>query len=221
MFTGIVEEIGTVRGTSPDLTIEASKVLQGTEVGDSVAVNGVCLTVLFLSNHSFSVGIMPETLRRSNLGRLHYGDKVNLERALMVGGRLGGHLVLAHIDGTGEVMSVTPEENSHIMRISAPAELMPYIVNKGFIAVEGVSLTIAYFNDFSFSVSLTNYTLEHTTLGGKRPGDVVNLEADIVAKYVERLKGQESRGLTLDLLYSFCHSSPDTEARERNLEEKL
>ncbi|MDY7019451.1 MAG: riboflavin synthase [Chloroflexota bacterium] len=209
MFTGIVEEIGTVRGTSPELTIEANKVLQGTKVGDSIGVNGVCLTVLFLSDHSFSVDIMPETLRRSNLGRLHYGDKVNLERALMVGGRLGGHLVLAHIDGTGEVMSVTPEENAYIMRISAPAELMPYIVNKGFIAVEGASLTISCFNDFSFSVSLANYTLEHTTLGEKRPGDVVNLEADIIAKYVERLKGQEGRGLTSDLLYSFSHSSID------------
>ena len=221
MFTGIVEEIGTVRGTNPDLTVEASKILQGTKVGDSIAVNGVCLTVLSLGSHSFSVGIMPETLRRSNLGRLDYGDKVNLERALLVGGRLGGHLVLAHIDGTGEVMSVTTEENAYLMRISAPAELMPYIVNKGFMAVEGASLTIAYFSEFSFSVSLTNYTMEHTTLGKKRPGDVVNLETDIIAKYVERLRGQESRGLTLDLLNSFCHSSLDSEAREKNLEERL
>jgi len=221
MFTGIVEEIGIVKGTSPDIIIEARKVLEGTNVGDSIAVNGVCLTVISLSSHGFSVAIMPETLRRSNLGRLHYGDKVNLERSLMVGGRLGGHLVLGHADDVGEVMSVTAEENARIMRISVPAKLMPYIVSKGFIAVEGVSLTIAYLDDFSFSVSLIDYTLEHTTLGERNPGDIVNLEADIIAKYVERLKRRENDALTLDLLYSFCHSDAGrSKSKRKNLEEK-
>ena len=203
MFTGIIEEIGTVSGVSPNLTVEASKVLEGTNVGDSIAINGVCLTVLSLSSHDFTVGIMPETLRSSNLDRLHYGDRVNLERALMMGGRIGGHLVLGHVDGMGEVMSVKLEENASIMRISAPAELMPYIVNKGFIAVEGISLTITDFDDFSFSVSLIDYTLEHTILGEKRPGGIVNLEADIIGKYVERLKARENRSLTLDFLEEY------------------
>jgi len=203
MFTGIVEEIGIVRAVSLDITIEASKVLEGTNVGDSMAVNGVCLTILSLSSQGFSVGIMPETLRRSNLGRLHYGDKVNLERALMVGGRFGGHLVLGHVDGMGEVMSVTPEENACIMRISAPNELMPYIVDKGFIAVEGISITVTSFDESSFSVSLIDYTLEHTNLGEKRPGSVVNLEADIIGKYVARLKERENRSLTMDFLEEY------------------
>jgi len=200
MFTGIVEEVGTVKQVSPNLAIEACKVLEGTKVGDSIAINGVCLTVISLSPDNFSVDVMPETLRRSTLGRLQYSDKVNLERALMVGGRLGGHFVLGHVDGTGDVIKIILEENARVLKISAPAGVMPYIVNKGFIAVDGVSLTITYFDDFSFAVSLTNYTLEHTTLGDKRPGDIINLEADIVAKYVENFKERENHGLTFDSL---------------------
>ena len=204
MFTGIAEEIGLVRETSLNrLAIEACKVLEGTKVGDSMAVNGVCLTVTSLSNYSFSVDIMPETLRCSNLGRLHYGDQVNLERALVVGGRLGGHLVLGHVDNTGEIMTITPEEAARVMRISAPAELIPYIVNKGFIAIDGVSLTITGRDDFSFTVSLVSYTLEHTTLSNRRPGDMVNLEADVIAKYVEGLKDGRRQGLTLDILKEY------------------
>ena len=207
MFTGIVEEIGIVRETSSNrLAIEAHKVLEGTEVGDSIAVNGVCLTVTSLSGQGFSVDIMPETLRRSNLGRLHYGDQVNLERALVAGGRLGGHLVLGHVDATGEVVTITPEEAARVMRISPPAELMPYIVDKGFIAVDGVSLTIAGLDNFSFTVSLVTHTLKHTTLGNRRPGDVVNLEADIIAKYVERLKGSRKQGLNIDFLKEYVGS---------------
>jgi riboflavin synthase len=201
MFTGIVEEIGAFKETSRDrLAFEAHKVIEGTKVGDSIAVNGVCLTIVSLENRGFSVNVMPETLRCTNLGRLHYNDQVNLERALVLGGRLGGHLVLGHVDYTGEVMDVTNEEAAHIMRISAPAKLMPYIVDKGFIAVDGVSLTIADFDDFSFVVSLVAYTMEHTTLGRKRPGDVVNLEADIIAKYVENLKEQKRQGLNFEFL---------------------
>ena len=210
MFTGIVEEIGIVRETSLNrLAIEAHKVLEGTRVGDSIAVNGVCLTVTSLSGQGFSVDVMPETLRRSNLGRLHYGDHVNLERALQAGGRLGGHLVLGHVDDVGEVVTITAEEAARIMRILPPVELMPYIVDKGFIAVDGVSLTIAGLDDFSFTVSLVAYTLKHTTLGDTRPGDVVNLEADIIAKYVEGLKGNRKQGLSLDFLkeYGFVGKS--------------
>ncbi len=204
MFTGIVEEIGTVKETSRDrLALEAHKVLEGMKVGDSIAVNGVCLTVVSLENRGFSANVMPETLRCTNLSRLHYNDQVNLERALVLGERLGGHLVLGHVDDTGEVMDVTAEETAHLMRISAPARIMPYIVDKGFIAVDGISLTIVGFDDFSFVVSLVAYTMEHTTLGRKRPGAVVNLEADIIAKYVENLGGQKRQGLNFEFLREY------------------
>ena len=204
MFTGIVEEIGIVKETSRDrLAFEAHKVLEGTKVGDSIAVNGVCLTVVSLENRGFSVNVMPETLRCTNLGSLHYSDQVNLERALVLGGRLGGHLVLGHVDDTGEVMDVTSEEAVHIMRISAPAKLMPYIVDKGFIAVDGVSLTVVDLDDFSFVVSLVAYTMGHTMLGRKRPGDVVNLEADIIAKYVENLKERKRQSLNFEFLREY------------------
>ena len=204
MFTGIVEEIDIVKETSRDrLAFEAHKVLEGMQVGDSMAVNGVCLTVVSLENRGFSVNVMPETLRCTNLGRLHYNDQVNLERALVLGGRLGGHLVLGHVDDTGEVMDVTSEETAHIMRISAPAKLMPYMVDKGFIAVDGVSLTIVDLDDFSFVVSLVAYTMENTTLGRKRPGDVVNLEIDILAKYVECLKERKSQSLNFEFLREY------------------
>ena len=204
MFTGIVEEIGIVKEVSQDrLAFEAHKVLEGTKVGDSMAVNGVCLTVVSLENHGFSVNVMPETLRCTNLGRLHYSDQVNLERALVVGGRLGGHLVLGHVDDTGEVIDVTSEETARIMRVSASAKLMPYIVDKGFIAVDGVSLTIVDLDDFSFIVSLVAYTMENTTLGRKRPGDIVNLEADVIAKYVECLKERKRQSLNLEFLREY------------------
>ena len=204
MFTGIVEEIGIVKETSRDrLAFEAHKVLEGTKVGDSIAVNGVCLTVVSLENYGFSVNVMPETLRCTNLGRLHYSDQVNLERALVLGGRLGGHLVLGHVDDMGEVMDVTSEETARIMRISAPAKLMPYIVDKGFTAVDGVSLTIVDLDDFSFVVSLVAYTMENTTLRRKRPGDVVNLEADIIAKYVENLKERKRQSLNYEFLREY------------------
>jgi riboflavin synthase len=204
MFTGIVEEIGIVKEASRDqLTFEACKVLEGTKVGDSIAVNGVCLTVVSLENRGFSVNVMPETLRCTNLGGLHYNDQVNLERALVLGGRLGGHLVLGHVDNTGEVMDVTSEKTAHIMKILTPAKLMPYMVNKGFIAVDGVSLTIVDLDEFSFVVSLVAYTMEHTTLGRKRPGDIVNMEADIVAKYVESLKERKRQSLSLEFLREY------------------
>jgi riboflavin synthase len=210
MFTGIVEEIGTVREATPNrLVIEAQKVLEGTKTGDSIAVNGVCLTVTSLGNRKFGVDVMPETLRRSNLGQLYHGDRVNLERALAISGRLGGHLVLGHVDGVGRVESVTPQEAASIMRISLPSELTPYTVNKGFIAIDGISLTIVDIDNSSFTVSLVAYTLENTTLGNKRPGDIVNLEVDIIAKYVERLMSNRNQGLSLDFLkeYGFVERS--------------
>ena len=212
MFTGIVEEIGVVKEASHDrLAVKARKVLEETKVGDSIAVNGVCLTVVSLENHDFSVNVMPETLRSTNLGGLHYNDQVNLERALVVGGRLGGHFVSGHVDDTGEVMDVTSEETARIIRISTPANLRPYIMNKGFITADGVSLTIVDLDDSSFFVSLVAYTMEHTTLGGKRPGDVVNLEADVIAKYVEGLKERKRQSLNLEFLgeYGFIGGTHD------------
>ncbi len=204
MFTGIVEEIGTVRDTGRNrLAFEAREVLDGARTGDSISVNGVCLTVVSLENHGFTVNVMPETLRRTNLGGLRYGDPVNLERALLLGGRLGGHLVLGHVDDTGEVMSVVSEEDARIVRVSAADRLMRYIVNRGFIAVDGVSLTIADLDDVSFAVSLVTYTIEGTTLGGKKVGDVVNMEVDILAKYVGNLKERERQRLTPEFLREY------------------
>ena len=204
MFTGITEEVGTVKETSRDcLTFEAYKVLEGTREGDSVAINGVCLTVVSLENRGFSVNVMPETLRCTNLGSLHYSDPVNIERALVLGGRLGGHLVLGHVDHTGEVIDVTGEETANIMRILAPVRLMPYMANKGFIAVDGVSLTIVSLDESSFAVSLVSYTMENTTLGRKRRGDIVNLEVDILAKYVENLKEQKKQSLNFEFLREY------------------
>jgi riboflavin synthase len=204
MFTGLVEEIGTVRDTSRNrLGFEARHVLDRTRVGDSLAVNGVCLTVVSLENHGFAANVMPETLRHTNLGELHYGDPVNLERALLLGGRLGGHLVLGHVDDTGEVVNMVSEEDARVVRISAPDRLMRYVVDRGFIAVDGVSLTITDLDDVSFAVSLVTYTMECTTLGRKRPGDIVNLEVDILAKYVENLKEREGQLLTPEFLREY------------------
>ncbi|TAK35666.1 MAG: riboflavin synthase [Chloroflexota bacterium] len=193
MFTGIVEEVGTVvSARSDELVVRASTVLEGTRLGDSIAVNGVCLTVVTFAAGApgwFAVGLMEETLRRSNLGELRPGDRVNLERAMALGGRMGGHLVQGHIDGVGRVLSHTREREALRIRFSAPAEIMRYIVEKGFIAVDGASLTVAEVDQSSFAVSLVNFTQQHITLPEKRPGSTVNLEADIIGKYVERLLG--------------------------------
>ena len=188
MFTGIIEEMGRVKGLeSSRLTVEASLVLGDTKAGDSIAVNGACLTVVSMNASSFSVDVTPETLRRTNLGPLRPGDSVNLERPLAVGDRLGGHIVQGHVDGTGEVLSITPEGDSLLMRFQAPTALMRYIVEKGFIAVDGASLTIVDCDESSFSISLIPYTRDHTTLGSRSVGGVVNLETDILARQVERL----------------------------------
>jgi riboflavin synthase len=201
MFTGIVEEIGVAREVSPGrLVVSAKKVIQGTNPGDSMAVNGVCLTVTSISGNNISVDVMAETMRRSNIGRLHYGDPVNLERAVLVGGRFGGHFVQGHVDDTGKVLSVIPEGEALIVKMSVPPKLMRYIVNKGFIAVDGASLTVMEPDVFSFSVSLVAFTRKQTTLGTRKPGDVVNLEVDIIAKYVERLKQKNGQEVMLEFL---------------------
>jgi riboflavin synthase len=201
VFTGIVEEIGKVRGLGPGhLNIEADIVVKGTKPGDSISVSGACLTVTSISKNEFSVEVMPETIRRTNIGRLNYGDRVNLERAMPADGRFGGHFVQGHVDDTGKILSVKPEEGAFIARISAPSRLMTYVVNKGFIAVDGVSLTVIDCDEVSFSVSLVDFTRKHTTLGIIRPGDTVNLEVDIMAKYVEKLQQRGNQGVTLDFL---------------------
>lgn len=201
MFTGIVEEIGQVNLIRPDrLTVKAAKVLADVELGASIAVNGTCLTVTDFTADSFSVGIQPETLRRTNLGFLKVNDEVNLERALKLGGRLGGHLVQGHIDDTGKVVSIRQEQKSKLMTISAPHPLMRYMAVKGFITVDGLSLTIADMGADSFTVSLVEFTQNATTIAKKKVGDVVNLEVDIIAKYVESLAGRSGDGITFDFL---------------------
>ncbi len=188
MFTGIVEEVGTAAGVGAHrLTVRAEMVLDGLKLGDSMSVNGACLTVVALEDSTFSVDVSPETLRRTSLGDLAEGQSLNLERPLAVTDRLGGHIVQGHVDGTGRVTSWTPEGDSMILRVRCPKRLMPYIVEKGFVAVDGISLTVVKKGASSFTLSLIPYTLQNTNLQGKVAGDRVNLEADIVAKYVESM----------------------------------
>ena len=201
MFTGIIEEIGRVISARPgNLTIAAGKALEDMEEGASMAVNGVCLTVTGFDNKSFSIDVMPETLDKTNLGMLKAGDGVNLERPLTLGGRLGGHLVQGHIDDTARVISVSRRGDSILAGFEAPPRLTAYIVEKGFIAVDGVSLTVVSKDNSSFQVSLVDYTRQHTILGDRRVGDMVNLEADIIAKYVEQFNRKRSSGITVDFL---------------------
>ncbi len=201
MFTGIIEEVGRVTSAqSGNLVIATSNVLQGTEPGGSIAVNGVCLTVTNCDSSSFSVDIMPETLKRTNLGLLHAGDRVNLERSLALGGRMGGHLVPGHVDDTGRVASVMQGGGAMLIRFEVAPEVMRYIVEKGFVAVDGVSLTTMTKDASSFQVSVVDYTREHTTLGSRQVGDLVNLEVDIIAKYVEQLSRAQGTGITVDFL---------------------
>ena len=188
MFTGIVEEVGQVAQLDDHrLSVRGSKVLVDTKLGDSIAVNGACLTVVSFDGGEFSVDLAPETIRRTSLGKVNSGDWVNLERPLAVSDRLGGHIVQGHVDGTGRITSIRPEGDCIIIRITSPKRLMPYIVEKGFMAVDGISLTVVKKGASSFTVSVIPYTTENTNLKGKMAGDRVNLEVDIVAKYVESL----------------------------------
>ena len=208
MFTGIIEEMGTVRRLdrtpiSCRLTIAATLVLQGTQIGDSIAVNGVCLTVTDLQKDAFTADVMPETLRRSSLGILRSGSSVNLERAMAANGRFGGHIVSGHIDGTGTIASKVPEGNAQIVTISAAPNLLRYIVEKGSIAIDGISLTVASVTKSSFSVSLIPHTGACTTLLSKHPGDPVNLETDVIGKYVEKLMQPTTPPLTASMLQKY------------------
>ncbi len=188
MFTGIIEEVGTVREADAGrLVIEGRGTAEGTSPGDSIAINGVDLTVATLDKTDFTFNVMPETYRRSNLGLLAAGDQVNLERSLTPMARISGHLVRGVVEGTGKVISFTPEVDAVLARYSAPAELMRYVVVKGPIAVDGVSLTVVERDEGSFMVSLVTYTQENTNLTRRKVGDAVNLETDIIARYVEQL----------------------------------
>jgi len=201
MFTGIIEETGSViEASAARLKISAGKVLEDAKEGDSLAVNGVCLTVASLDEKSFAVDVMPETLKRTTLGQLKKEDTVNLERALAFDGRLGGHLVQGHIDATGRILSLRRQGDSSIIEIEAPPKLMPYIVEKGFIAVDGISLTISAKKVGSFEVSIVAFTAEHTNITKRRMGENVNLEADIIAKYVESLSGAKRSEITPEFL---------------------
>ena len=188
MFTGIVEEVGNVAHVSPNsMTVEASTVMPGLKLGDSIAINGACLTVVECGPSRFAVDLAPETMRRTALGALENGGPVNLERALAAGDRMGGHIVQGHVDGTGRVTSIRNDDDCIIIRIRAPKRLMPYIVEKGFVAIDGISLTVVKKGSSSFTLSVIPYTLRNTNLHRIRVGDRVNLEADILAKYVESL----------------------------------
>ena len=199
MFTGIIEEIGTVRriehgANGARLTIQANTVLEDTRIGDSIATNGVCLTVVSMTGDSFSADVMAESLRRSSLGTLQGGSPVNLERAMAANGRFGGHIVSGHIDGTGTIASQKREDNAVWVKIKTPAPLLRYIVEKGSIAIDGVSLTVAAVTDTDFSVSIIPHTGAQTILLGKKPGDPVNLECDVIGKYVEKLTAPHKTG---------------------------
>ena len=188
MFTGIIEEIGTVKALKPGiLELNANKVLTDVHLGDSISVNGVCLTVTSYTENSFCVDVMPETFRRTSLGSLTIGSKVNLERAMAANGRFGGHIVVGHVDATGTIAKRKKEGNAIWITIEPPTFLLKYIIEKGSITIDGISLTVAAVTDLNFSVSIIPHTGEETTLLGKRIGDLVNLECDLIGKYVEKL----------------------------------
>ena len=201
MFTGIVEEIGKLISASPTrLTIAAPQVVDGMNPGDSMAVNGACLTVTDFDRASFSVDVMPETLQHTNLGLLKAGDSVNLERPTALGGKMSGHLVQGHVDNTGRIIALEWEGEALLLQFEAPTEVLRYAVPKGFIAVDGISLTITEKDSSSFRVSVVEYTRQNTTLGSRKKGDVVNLEVDIIAKYVAQFTQPQTGGLTAEFL---------------------
>lgn len=206
MFTGLVEEIGEVAAVDGKddgyrIDIAARTVLGGVAVGDSIAVNGVCLTVTAFDERRFAVGLAPETLSRTNLGALKVGDPVNLERALLPTTRLGGHYVQGHVDATGTIRSFRPDRDALWLTVETPRALMRYIVPKGFIAIDGASLTVVHVGPDWFDVTLIAYSQEKLILPRKKPGDRVNLEVDILAKYAERLlKPEAEAGVTKELL---------------------
>lgn len=213
MFTGIIEETGKIKerkksGKSSSMTISCKRVLEGTEIGDSIAVNGVCLTVTEMGKDYFKADVMNETLSRSSLGESPIGSIVNLERAMAAGGRFGGHIVSGHIDGTGTVTHIKEDDNACWYKISADKKLLKYIVEKGSVAINGISLTVALVDDTSFQVSVIPHTGEVTGISYLREGSVVNLECDIIGKYVEKFitfNSEEEKnrgsGLTREFLF--------------------
>ncbi len=193
MFTGIVEEVGVVaKVTDNAMTVKCTKVTEDLKLGDSIAVNGTCLTAVEFSRTEFSVDLSPETMRRTSLGQLSEGHIVNLERALLASDRMGGHIVQGHVDGTGKVMSSKVDGDSIVFQIRVPKRLNPYIVEKGFVAVDGISLTVVKRGASSFTLAVIPYTMKNTNLAAVSVGDQVNLEADILAKYVESLLDRNS-----------------------------
>ena len=210
MLTGIVEEIGKIKAikkgkNSARLVINAKKVLEDVKLGDSIAVNGVCLTVTEFSNSEFAVDVMHESLRKSSLSTLKNDSSVNLERAMLLNGRFGGHIVSGHIDGTGEIINIKNDDNAIWYTISAKDKIMKYIIEKGSITIDGISLTVANLSESDFSVSIIPHTQEETILKTKKIGDIVNLENDCIAKYVESLlnfkeKSEVKKDITMDFL---------------------
>lgn len=205
MFTGIIEEIGMIEdlthgGKSMKVTVRAKKVLEGVKEGDSINTNGVCLTVVTFDKSTFTADVMPETMRLTNLGKLKKGSTVNLERALLPTSRMGGHIVSGHIDGMGTIAGFREEDNATWVTVEAPREILKYIIGKGSIAIDGTSLTVVDTDDKGFRVSIIPTTKEDTTLLRKSPGDRVNLECDVVGKYIERfLTFKEGRKEAIDM----------------------
>ena len=214
MFTGIIEEVGVVKNVkmgakSAIITIQAGKVMEDIHLGDSIAMNGVCLTVTSFDKNSYSVDVMHETLRRTNLGTLKSGSRVNLERAMAADGRFGGHIVAGHVDDPGTILSMEKDDNAIWITVGTKPSVLRYIVEKGSITIDGISLTVARVDDKSFAVSVIPHTGANTTLLEKKPGDTVNLETDMIGKYVEKLlrcepeeEKEKSAGITMDFLRS-------------------
>jgi riboflavin synthase len=205
MFTGIIEEIGKVisvgrNGGGYSLKVSAEKVLEGTKVGESISCNGVCLTVTEIGRGYFCVDVMPETMNRTNIGGLKSGASLNLERALSLASRLGGHIVSGHIDGVGMITALRRDNNAIRMVVSAPGKILRYIVEKGSVAIDGISLTVVSVDEKGFEVSIIPHTQRESTLVAKNVGDSVNIENDLIAKYLEKLTGHSENRLTLDFL---------------------
>ena len=214
MFTGIIEEVGVIRSIkkgaqSAIITIEANTVMSDIHLGDSIAMNGVCLTVTSFDANSYNVDVMHETLRRTNLGELKSGSRVNLERAMAADGRFGGHIVAGHVDGTGTITSMTKDDNAIWIQIKTDTSVLKYIVEKGSITIDGISLTVASVDEKGFAVSVIPHTGAHTTLLEKKPGATVNLETDMIGKYVEKLLGfqkQEEEKTSSNITMEFLSS---------------
>lgn len=210
MFTGLIEELGTVKSlqraqTAFQLTVAADTVLKDVKIGDSIAVNGTCLTVVACGKSEFTADVMPETVRRTVLSALKPGDTVNLERTMALGDRFGGHIVSGHIDGVGEILQKKQDENAVVVKIAAAKPLLRYVIEKGSVAIDGISLTVVACGKTWFSVSLIPHTASATTLGWKKEGDAVNIETDMIGKYVERLltyspEENKSSAITMEFL---------------------